>query len=172
MKMLNFILGLLVGALVLAVVRPACAGTVRSTSGASATVADSAVSSFQCLVNQLDLQRYPVKFMRGCGTGSVHGSLHPRCLALDINQVSRGVTVPPMPANEITMATACGLVAGATWCNNDSGHFQIGGWSGCRHKAAHKHHRRAKAAKPEPSFFETLFDSFRKPQPKNRYRRT
>jgi len=133
------------------------AGAVQSKSGVRATVADSSVQSFQCLVNQLELQRYPIKYMRGCGKGSVRGSLHPVCMALDINQTRRHVTVPPMPSNEIALANGCGLISGAQWRGHpDSGHFQMGGWSGKYAGRVHRH-ARVKVTKPR-GFFDWLFN--------------
>jgi len=117
------------------------AGTVHSKSGATARVADRAVSAFQCLVRKLDAAGYPIRFMGGWrARGSVKASLHPSGLALDINQVARNVTRPRMPRNEIALAHSCGLIAGAQWGWADSGHFQLGGWAG-RHRA-HRHARR------------------------------
>ena len=105
------------------------AGTVHARSGAVAHVADHAVSRFQCVVDRLESQGYHVRFMGGWRAhGSVRGSLHPAGLALDINQLARGVTRPRMPGNEITIASSCGVISGAAWRHNDSGHFQVGGW--------------------------------------------
>lgn len=123
-------------------------GVVRSTSGATARVANRATGAFQCLVSALDRQGYPIRFMGGWRAhGSVHGSLHPAGLALDINQYGRNVTRPRMPRNEIALANSCGLIAGAQWSNADSGHFQLGGWSGKgRHEARRRYHRGARYA--------------------------
>lgn len=122
-------------------IAPAHAGNLRSKSGAVATVSHSAVAAFQCLVNALEAQGYPIKFMGGWrARGSVRGSLHPAGLALDINQHSRNVTRPRMPPNEVALANACGLISGAQWRRGDSGHFQLGGWSG--HVRKHRHRRR------------------------------
>lgn len=119
-------------------------GMIRSASGARAHVANRATGAFQCLVSALDRQGYPIRFMGGWRAhGSVHGSLHPAGLALDINQYGRNVTRPRMPGNEIALANSCGLIAGAQWANADSGHFQLGGWSGGRHEARRRHRRRA-----------------------------
>lgn len=119
---------------------PAHGGTVHSASGATAHVSNRATKPFQCLVSALDHQGYPVRFMGGWRAhGSVRHSLHPLGLALDVNQLARGVTRPHMPRNEISLANRCGLISGAQWANNDSGHFQLGGWSGHRH--AHRHFR-------------------------------
>jgi hypothetical protein len=115
------------------------AGVVRSTSGATAHVARHATGAFQCLVSALDRQGYPIRFMGGWRAhGSVRASLHPAGLALDINQYGRNVTRPRMPGNEIALAKSCGLISGAQWANADSGHFQLGGWSG---RARRHHHR-------------------------------
>jgi hypothetical protein len=121
------------------------AGVVRSSSGATAHVASRATGAFQCLVSALDRQGYPIRFMGGWRAhGSVRASLHPAGLALDINQYARNVTRPRMPHNEIALANSCGLISGAQWANSDSGHFQLGGWSGGgRHYASRRHsHRR------------------------------
>lgn len=119
-------------------------GMIRSASGSTAHVASRATGAFQCLVSALDRQGYPIRFMGGWRAhGSVHGSLHPAGLALDINQYGRNVTRPRMPRNEIALANSCGLIAGAQWANADSGHFQLGGWSGGRHEARRRHRRRA-----------------------------
>jgi hypothetical protein len=118
------------------------AGVVRSSSGATAHVANHATGAFQCLVSALDRQGYPIRFMGGWRAhGSVRASLHPAGLALDINQYGRNVTRPRMPHNEIALANSCGLVAGAQWANADSGHFQLGGWSGRGRHSARRHHR-------------------------------
>ncbi|MBN9007224.1 MAG: hypothetical protein J0H40_17640 [Rhizobiales bacterium] len=120
------------------------AGIIRSASGATAHVAARAAGAFQCLVDALDRQGYPIHFMGGWRAhGSVRASLHPAGLALDINQLRRNVTRPRMPRNEIALANACGLISGAQWGWADSGHFQLGGWAGRkRHYAMHRHHRR------------------------------
>lgn len=119
------------------------AGVVRSASGATAHVASHATGAFQCLVSALDRQGYKIRFMGGWRAhGSVRASLHPAGLALDINQYGRNVTRPRMPHNEIALANSCGLISGAQWANADSGHFQLGGWSGRgRHYARRHHHR-------------------------------
>jgi hypothetical protein len=119
-------------------------GLIRSASGARAHVANRATGAFQCLVSALDRQGYPIRFMGGWRAhGSVRGSLHPAGLALDINQYGRNVTRPRMPRNEIALANSCGLIAGAQWAHADSGHFQLGGWSGGRHEARRQYRRRA-----------------------------
>lgn len=116
---------------------------IQSKSGATAHVAPRAAGAFQCLVNALDRQGYPVRFMGGWRRhGSVRGSLHPAGLALDVNQLSRNVTRPRMPSNEVALANGCGLISGAQWAYGDSGHFQLGGWRGKR-GYARRHHRYA-----------------------------
>lgn len=124
----SFVLALI---LILQTAYSAEAGQIRSRSGATAQVATSATYQFQCLVNALDAQGYPIKFMGGWRKrGSVRHSLHPSGLALDINQYSRNVTRPRMPTNEIALANSCGLISGRQWRHADSGHFQLGGWAG------------------------------------------
>ncbi|MBN9007129.1 MAG: M15 family metallopeptidase [Rhizobiales bacterium] len=120
-------------------------GIVRSVHGASARVASRATGAFQCLVSALDRQGYPIRFMGGYRAhGSVRHSLHPMGLALDINQYGRNRTQPRMPANEVALANSCGLISGAQWASRDSGHFQLGGWSGgnSRRGARGRLHRR------------------------------
>lgn len=109
----------------------ALAGQIRAKSGATAHVADSATSAFQCLVNGLEATGYRIHFMGGWRKhGSVRGSLHPAGLALDINQFARNVTRPHLPASATSIAQSCGLIHGAVWRNADAGHFQKGGWGG------------------------------------------
>lgn len=119
-------------------------GIVRAASGATAHVASSATAAFQCVINALEAQGYPVKFMGGYANGGhIRHSLHYSGLALDVNQLARGVTRPSMPSNEISLANSCGLVSGAQWANNDSGHFQLGGYAGNgrTHYASRRHYR-------------------------------
>ena len=105
-------------------------GLVRASNGAVARVAGRATEPFQCIVNRLEQHGYPVRFMGGLSSGHMRNSLHHVGLALDVNQVSRNVTKPRMPGNEIELANSCGLVSGAQWRNADSGHFQLGGYTG------------------------------------------
>lgn len=109
-------------------------------------LAGAAVGPMQCVLDGLRAAGYPVRFARGLGAGSVPGSLHPAGLAMDVNQVARGVTTPRMPSSEIAIASSCGVISGAQWANNDSGHFQLGGWSGTGRRghshSIHRHHRR------------------------------
>jgi len=105
-------------------------GIVRASSGAVTRVAAQATESFQCIVNKLEQVGYPVRFMGGLSSGHMRHSLHRVGLALDVNQVSRNVTKPPMPGNEIELANSCGLISGAQWRHADSGHFQMGGYPG------------------------------------------
>ena len=121
------------------------AGTVRSRSGATAHVADRAVSAFQCLVDRLDASGYRIRFMGGYRRhGSVKHSLHPAGLALDINQYARNITRPRIPPTATSMARACGLIHGEVWGWADAGHFQLGGWAGRAHgkRYARRHHHR------------------------------
>lgn len=114
--------------------------------GVTASVAAAATGPMQCVLDALVSRGYPVRFMRGFGRGSVAGSLHPAGMAMDVNQLSRGVTSPRMPSDEISLANGCGVISGAQWTNNDSGHFQLGGWSGTGRQghshSIHRQHRR------------------------------
>jgi hypothetical protein len=128
---------------------PAHAGIVKARSGATATVADRAVSTFQCIVDRLEGQGYPVRFLGGYRRhGSVRHSLHPMGLALDINQYARNRTRPRMPSNEIAIANGCGAVSGAQWRHADSGHEQIGGWTGSGHERRRDRIRFASRTRP------------------------
>jgi hypothetical protein len=124
-------------AILLLLIGPAHGETIRALSGATAQVSSSAANAFRCIVNALETQGYPIKFMGGYARGGhIRGSLHYSGNALDINQTDRGVTTPRMPSNEVSLAAGCGLVSGASWKNNDSGHFQIGNLT----YAARRHH--------------------------------
>lgn len=122
---------ILVTLVLLAAASSASAATI-GVNGVSTTVAPGAAGPLQCVLDGLVARGYPVRFIRGHGRGSVRRSLHPSGYALDVNQVRRGVTVPRMPADEIALAASCGVVSGASWDHNDSGHFQVGGWTGRR----------------------------------------
>lgn len=118
------------------------AATIGLPGGPHVEVAGVAAGPLQCVLNALHAVGYPIRFIRGYGRGSVRGSLHPSGLALDVNQTSRGRTVPRMPHNEVSLAEACGALSGAVWHNNDSGHFQIGGYAGSARRRHHSRHRR------------------------------
>ena len=130
---------LLTSAVFIALSVPADAATI-GVRGVTTQVAQGAQNALQCVLNALVARGYPVKFIRGYGKGSVRGSLHPSGYALDVNQLRRGVTVPRMPRDEVQLAASCGAISGAVWRNNDSGHFQVGGWGG-RHMPRHMHRR-------------------------------
>ena len=121
-------------------------GVVKTASGAVAYVASRATEAFQCVIDGLEKAGYPIKEIGGFASrGHIRHSLHYSGLALDINQQDRNVTVPPMPKNEIEIANRCGLISGAQWAGDpDSGHFQLGGWSGGNTRLAsrHRHHVR------------------------------
>jgi hypothetical protein len=106
--------------------------TIRSKSGAKAYVASSSQAKFQALINWLDQRDYPIKFMGGWRRGKCWtGGMHPCGKAIDINQVSRGRVVARLPAGVDAFARSIGLVPGSGWCNQDQGHFQVGGHDGC-----------------------------------------
>lgn len=110
------------------------AATIGLPGGPTTEVASAGAGPLQCVLTALRAQGYPVRFIGGYRKrGSVRGSLHPAGMALDVNQIGRGRTTPRMPSNEISIATSCGAISGASWRNNDSGHFQVGGWAGRGH---------------------------------------
>jgi hypothetical protein len=117
-------------------------GVVKASTGAVAYVAGHASTAFQCVIDKLEAQGYPVKEMGGYARGGhIRGSLHYSGTALDINQLARNVTSPRMPANEIQIANDCGLISGAQWRHADSGHFQLGGYDGKTQVASRSHRR-------------------------------
>jgi hypothetical protein len=117
-------------------------GVVKASSGAVAYVAERATGAFQCVINSLEKEGYPVRFMGGFArSGHIRNSLHYSGLALDINQLGRNVTKPAMPRNEVEIANGCGLISGAVWHHPDSGHFEIQGVS-YRHHTKYRHRRR------------------------------
>jgi len=121
-------------------------GVVKSSTGAVAYVAEKARAAFQCLIDKLETEGYRIRDMGGfASSGHIRHSLHYSGLAMDVNQLSRNVTNPPMPKNEIYLANSCGLVSGAQWHDADSGHFQLGGYDGHVpniRMASHRHHHR------------------------------
>lgn len=131
-------------ALLLALLTAAPAGAAEiSTGHLRLNVALAAAGPLQCVLDALAARGYPVRFGRGYGRGTVRGSLHPAGMAVDVNQFSRNRTRPRMPRDEASMAAACGAVSGAAWLRNpDSGHFQVGGWSGERRSRARRRGRR------------------------------
>lgn len=124
--------------------RDAGRGVVKAASGAVAYVAGSTTHAFQCVIDKLEAEGYHIKFMGGYANhGHIRHSLHYSGHALDINQLGRGVTSPRMPSNEIAIANGCGLISGAQWADNDSGHFQMGGYAGGGTRyASRRHHVR------------------------------
>lgn len=111
---------------------PSNGAEIKSSSGARANVSPSAAPKFQALVNWLDAHGYPIKFMGGYRPGKCWtGGMHPCGKAIDINQVARGRVVGRLPAGVDAFARTLGIVPGSGWCNQDQGHFQIGGHDGC-----------------------------------------
>lgn len=133
---------ILTAAMALVFSGPAVAATIGLPGGPHTEVALAAQGPLQCVLTTLRGQGYPVRFIRGYGRGSVPHSLHPAGMAMDVNQLSRGRTVPRMPAGEIVLAAGCGAISGAVWRNNDSGHFQVGGYGGGSGRGHSHHHRR------------------------------
>ncbi len=121
---------------------------IRASTGAVAYVAAHAAVAFQCVINALEGSGYRIREMGGWASrGHIRHSLHYRGIAVDINQVERNVTSPPMPKNEVAIANACGLISGAQWANGDSGHFQLGGYDGKMRLASRHHHRHVRYAR-------------------------
>ncbi|HUI97087.1 MAG TPA: hypothetical protein VLX44_15130 [Xanthobacteraceae bacterium] len=101
--------------------------TVRAGSGAIACVASAAASAFQGFVSALEATGYRIDFMGGW---RAHGScrrcdMHPRGLAIDINQTGRNRVTHRFPAGVTELAAHYGLLHGAIWSNADTGHFEL-----------------------------------------------
>jgi len=134
---------------------------VKSKSGAKTQVASSAAAKFQEFIDWLDEHGYPIKFMGGIRRGRCGlASLHPCGKAIDINQVARGRVIRAYPPGTAAKAASLGIVSGGSWCHSDLGHWQIGGWSGCRV---------AKVRTPRPTRYATavrspLFDNQTSPR--------
>lgn len=107
-----------------------CGGSlslIRAVSGATACVAHRAASSFQAFVTALEATGYRIDFMGGW---RAHGScyrcnMHPRGLAIDINQTGRNRVTRRFPAGVTALAAQYGLLHGAVWHNADAGHFEL-----------------------------------------------
>jgi len=107
-----------------------CGGSlslIRAASGATACIARSAAGAFQGFVSALEATGYRIDFMGGW---RAHGScrqcnMHPRGLALDINQTGRNRVTRRLPAGVTALAAHYGLLHGAVWSNADAGHFEL-----------------------------------------------
>ncbi len=100
---------------------------VRASSGATACIASSAASHFQAFVAALEATGYRIDFMGGW---RAHGTcrycnMHPRGLALDINQTGRNRITHRFPSGVTALAASYGLLHGAVWSNPDTGHFEL-----------------------------------------------
>jgi hypothetical protein len=101
--------------------------TVRARSGATACVAYAAASAMQGFVNALEATGYRIDFMGGWRS---HGScrrcdMHPRGLAIDINQIGRNRVTRRFPPGVTALAERYGLLHGAIWPHADTGHFEL-----------------------------------------------
>ena len=100
---------------------------VRASTGAIACVASRAASEFQGFVSALEATGYRIDFMGGW---RAHGScrqcnMHPRGLAIDINQTGRNRVTRHFPSGVTELAAHYGLLHGAVWDHPDTGHFEL-----------------------------------------------
>jgi hypothetical protein len=100
---------------------------VHAHSGATACVSSSAASNFQEFVSALESTGYRIDFMGGW---RAHGScgrcnMHPRGLAIDINQTGRSRVTRGFPSGVTALAARYGLLHGAVWSHPDVGHFEL-----------------------------------------------
>jgi hypothetical protein len=122
--------------------------TVRAASGAFACVASHTADKFQAFVTELESTGYRIDFMGGWRAhGSCRGcNMHPRGLAIDINQTGRNRVTRRFPAGVTAMAERHGLLHGAVWNNADAGHFELMSASPTRYAYA-----RLSALPPRPA---------------------
>jgi hypothetical protein len=107
-----------------------CGGSlsaVRAQSGAVACVASHAAAKFQAFVTALEATGYRIDFMGGWRRhGSCRGcNMHPRGLAIDINQTGRNRVTRRFPTGVTALAEQNGLLHGAVWQHADAGHFEL-----------------------------------------------
>lgn len=112
-----------------------------SACGAHAYVSSHYASRFQGFVTELCKSGYRIREMGGWRSwGSCWGcNMHPRALALDVNQLARNLTRPRMPKSVSAMAVRHGLYPGAYFSSPDTGHFEV---AGIKNYSRHHHHRR------------------------------
>ena len=120
-----------------------CGGTlspVRASSGAIACVTSKAADKFQSFVTALEATGYRIDFMGGWRRhGSCHMcNMHPRGLAIDINQTGRNRVTRRFPSGVTALAAQYGLLHGAVWNNADAGHFELLSASPTRHAYARR----------------------------------
>jgi hypothetical protein len=123
--------------------------TVKTAAGISITVAGRAAGNFTGFVSDLVAAGYRITLMGGWRR---HGScrrcdMHPRGLAIDINQTGRNRVTRAFPPGVTAMAARHGLTHGAIWGNPDQGHFELAGVHryarhSDRSRYAHRHHGR------------------------------
>ena len=102
--------------------------TIKSKAGPTAKVARSAAPKFQAFIDELEATGYRIRFMGGWRRhGSCRGCvMHPRGLALDINQTARNRVTDRFPAGIGQMAKRHGLFSGGGWRSTpDTGHFEV-----------------------------------------------
>jgi hypothetical protein len=103
-----------------------------------------AVNQLKCVVEKLRAQGLPIKTLWGYGCRPASYSLHPRGLAVDVDQYARDRTSPQVPRQAgVQIANSCNVVSGAIWRNPDNGHFEVHSLS--RQQQA----QRAPAASPQ-----------------------
>jgi hypothetical protein len=65
-------------------------------------------------------------------------NMHPRGLAIDINQTGRNRVTRRFPSGVTALAAQHGLLHGAVWNNADAGHFELLSASPTRHAYARR----------------------------------
>lgn len=109
--------------------KPGLVKIVAPHSGRTAWLAPAAAPKFQAFVNELEASGYRVGVMSGWRrSGSCRGcDMHPRGLALDIDQTGRNIMPKGkrFPAGVTAMAARHGIGHGAIWSNPDTGHFEL-----------------------------------------------
>ena len=75
-------------------------------------------------------------------------NMHPRGLAIDINQTGRNRVTRRFPSGVTALAAQYGLLHGAVWNNADAGHFELLSASPTRH--VHRSLEAYASARSEP----------------------
>lgn len=120
---------------------------IKTGSGRTAVVAQSAASRFVAFIRDLEGFGYPIQDIGGYAYRRIAGtrrmSKHAFGLAVDINQLERDVVSVRMDRRVVSrLASRHGLVSGGDWRHGDLGHFEVAGSSPHRHHR-HRHTRLA-----------------------------
>ena len=117
-------------------------GRVCTKEGHCSTVAGYLVGKFQGLIHDFEELGYNVGIIGCLSPGHMAHSLHHTGRACDLfSQSARGRLPIRHPPDDVMnrVAERHGLTSGASWCDNDRGHFDVSGYNGC-HRAHRRHY--------------------------------